>query len=182
MRIGLISDTHIPVASDHLWPQICDAFRGVDLIMHAGDLITTQVINWLEEIAPVIAVQGNGDYRGWERSIAPDDPRLSEAKVLSVDINHGRRLRIGLLHDLQLPDAPPLRTLHGQMRHYFGGPVNVIVRGSTHRAEVLNIKGVLIVNPGSPTFPDHQSTRLGTIGFLEIDASGRVTPQLQQLA
>ncbi len=182
MRIGLISDTHIPVAADHLWPQIYDAFRGVDLIMHAGDLLTTAVIDWLEEVAPVMAVQGNGDYGGWERSIAPNDPRLSEARVLSVDISHGRRLRIGLVHDLQLPDAPPLRTLHGQMRHYFGGPVNVIVRGSTHRAEVLSVKGVLIVNPGSPTFPNHQSARLGTIGFLNVDPSGRVLPELVQLS
>ena len=181
MRIGLISDTHIPVAADHLWPQICTAFRGVDLIMHGGDLMTTVVIDWLEEIAPVMAVQGNGDYRGWERSIAPDDPRLSEAKVLNVDITHGRRVRIGLVHDLQLPDAPPLRTLERQMQHYFGGPVNAIVRGSTHRAEVFSMRGVLIVNPGSSAFPNHQTARLGTIGFLNIEESGRITPELVQL-
>jgi putative phosphoesterase len=181
MRIGLISDTHIPVAMDYLWPQVYEVFRGVDLIMHGGDLLTTEVIDWLEEVAPVMAVQGNGDYKGWERSIPPDDPRLSEAKVLNVDLAHGRKLRIGLLHDLQLPDAPPLRTLEGQMQHYFGGPVNVIVRGSTHRAEVLSIRGVLIVNPGSSAFPNHQSARPGTIGFLNIEESGRITPELVQL-
>jgi putative phosphoesterase len=163
MRIGLISDTHVPVAMDYLWPQVYDAFRGVDLIMHGGDLMVPDVIDWLEEIAPVMAVQGNGDYTGWERSVAPTDPRLSEAKVLAVDLPHGRTLRIGLVHDFQLPEAPPLRTVHEQMRHYFREPVNVIVRGSTHRAEVLTVKGVLIVNPGSPTFPNHQSTRLGTV-------------------
>ena len=37
MRIGLISDTHIPTAGRDLWPQVYDALRGVDLIMHAGD-------------------------------------------------------------------------------------------------------------------------------------------------
>jgi predicted phosphodiesterase len=127
-----------------------------------------------------MAVQGNGDYHGWERSLPPTDPRLSEAKVLKVDTLHGL-VRIGLLHDLQLPDAPPMRTLEGQMRHYFGGPVDVIVRGSTHRAEVFSMRGVLIVCPGSPTFPDHQSVRLGTIGFLDIDESGRITPEIVQL-
>lgn len=181
MRIGLISDTHVPVAMKTLWPQIYEAFRGVDLIMHGGDLMTTDVIDWLEEVAPVMAVQGNGDYRGWERSVAPDDPRLSEAKVLTLDLPDGGKLRIGLVHDFQLPDAPPLRTVEGQMQHYFGGAVNVIVRGSTHRAEVLNVRGVLIVNPGSPTFPNHANTRLGTIGFLDIDEDGRVTPTLVQL-
>jgi putative phosphoesterase len=176
MRIGLISDTHIPVAARALWPQIYDVFHGVDLIMHGGDLMVPEVIDWLEEVAPVMAVQGNGDYTGWERSIAPQDPRLSESKVLAVD-----GLRIGLVHDFQLPEAPPLRTMESQMRHYFGGPVNVIVRGSTHAAEIMTVKGVLIVNPGSPTFPNHRSARLGTVGFMDIEG-GRVKPSIVQLA
>jgi len=190
MRIGLISDTHIPTAAKELWPQVYEAFRGVDLIMHAGDLMVPEVIDWLEEVAPVMAVWGNGDFGGWQRTVPPDDPRLSEAKVLAVDPSRalrrrsgqasGRTVRIGLVHDLQLPEAPPLRTLEGQMEHYFRGPVDVIVRGSTHAAEISELKGVLIVNPGSPTFPNHQTTRLGTIGFLDI-ADGIVTPSIVQL-
>lgn len=178
MRIGLISDTHIPVAMRELWPQVYEAFRGVDLIMHGGDLLITDVIDWLEEIAPVMAVEGNGDYTGWERSVRPTDPRLSESKVLS----HDSGLRIGLVHDFQMPEHPPLRTLEGQMQHFFGGPVDVIVRGSTHRAEITTVKGVMIVCPGSPTFPNHANTRLGTVGFLDIDESGRVTPSILDLA
>ena len=176
MRIGLISDTHIPVAAPRLWPEIIDALRGVDLIMHAGDLMVPEVIDWLEELAPVMAVSGNGDYTGFQRSTPPEDPRLSESKVLVVDGG----LRIGLVHDFQLPEAPPLRTVGGLMSHYFGGPVNVIVRGSTHAAEITTVKGVLIVNPGSPTFPNHQSARLGTLGYLEIEG-GRVRPSIVQL-
>ena len=200
MRIGLISDTHIPTAAKELWPQVYEAFRGVDLIMHAGDLMVPEVIDWLEAVAPVMAVWGNGDFGGWERTVPPDDPRLSEAKVLTVgggNIEPGTRntelnpkfqvpsskpppLRIGLVHDLQMPEHPPLRTLAGQMQHYFGGPVDVIVRGSTHAAEITTVKGVLIVNPGSPTFPNHSNTRLGTIGFLEVE-DGRVEASLLQL-
>lgn len=175
MRIGLISDTHIPTAMKHLWPQVYDAFRGVDLIMHGGDLMVPEVIDWLEEIAPVMAVHGNGDYTGYERSVPPQDPRLSEAKVLAVD-----GLRIGLVHDFQLPEVPPLRTVESQMKHYFRRPVDVIVRGSTHRAEILTVKNVLIVNPGSPTFPNHANTRLGTVGFLDI-ADGTANASLLQL-
>jgi len=181
VRIGLISDTHIPVAAKELWPQVYEAFRGVDLIMHGGDLMVPRVIDWLEEIAPVMAVSGNGDQLGWERTLPPQDPRLAESKVLRIDGEGGRALRIGLVHDFQLPEAPPLRTLDGLMRHHFGGLVNVIVRGSTHAAEIATVKGVLIVNPGSPTFPDHKSARLGTVGFLEI-AGGRVRPSIMQLA
>ena len=181
MRIGLISDTHIPVAMKHLWPQIYEVFRGVDLIMHGGDLMIPDVIDWLEEIAPVMAVQGNGDYRGWERSIAPEDHRLSEAKVLALDLPHGRKLRIGLVHDFRLPEAPPLATVESQMRHYFREPVNVVVRGSTHRAEVTTVKGVLIVNPGSSAFPNHQTARPGTVGFLDVSDDGRVNATILQL-
>ena len=94
MRIGLISDTHIPVAVKHLWPQVYEAFLGVDLIMHGGDLMVTDVLDWLEEIAPVMAVEGNGDYTGFERSVRPTDPRLSEAKVLSLNVEDGP-LRVG---------------------------------------------------------------------------------------
>ena len=176
MRIGLISDTHIPVAAKKLWPQIFEVFDGVDLIMHGGDLMIPDVIDWLEEIAPVMAVEGNGDYTGWERSKAPTDPRLSEAKVLKID-----GLRIGLVHDFQLPEAPPLRTMEGLMQHYFGGPVNLIVRGSTHVAEIVTVKGVQIVNPGSSSFPNHQTARLGTVGFLDIE-EGRVSPSIVDLA
>jgi predicted phosphodiesterase len=68
------------------------------------------------------------------------------------------------------------------MRHHFGGPVDVVVRGSTHRAEITTVKGVLIVNPGSPTFPNHANTRLGTVGFLDIDEEGRVQPSILDLA
>jgi len=70
--------------------------------------------------------------------------------------------------------------MEGQMQHYFGGAVDVIVRGSTHRAEITVVKGVLIVNPGSPTFPNHANTRLGTLGFLDVE-DGRVVASLLQL-
>jgi len=181
MRIGLISDTHIPTAGRNLWPQVYDALRGVDLIMHAGDLHDPVVLDWLEPLAPVLAVSGNGDYSGWQRTVPPSDPRLRESRVLTLDGPDGDSLRIGLVHDLPLPEAPPQRTLEGLMRHFFGGPVNVIVRGSTHAAEITTLKGVLIVNPGSPTFPNHLSLRLGTIGYLDIE-DGLVQPSILQLA
>jgi len=175
VRIGLISDTHIPEAGKDLWPQVYDALQGVDLILHAGDLHIPNVLDWLERLAPVVAVAGNGDYLGWQRSQPPTDPRLKETQLLDID-----GLRIGLVHDFPVPSEPPYWRLERLMDHYFGGPVNVIVRGNTHVAQVITIKGVLIVNPGSPTFPNNQQLRLGTLGFLEIE-NGRVRPSIVQL-
>ncbi len=60
MRIGLISDTHIPESRKELWPQVFSAFRGVDLILHAGDIYELYVIDELSQVAPTYAARGNG--------------------------------------------------------------------------------------------------------------------------
>jgi len=60
-HIGVISDTHIPQFKklpDAIWER----FANVELIIHAGDLSSLSVINELETIAPVVAVQGNVEY------------------------------------------------------------------------------------------------------------------------
>ena len=52
MRIGLISDTHIPEAHPELWPQVFHAFEGVEMILHGGDVHEFWIIDQLEKIAP----------------------------------------------------------------------------------------------------------------------------------
>ena len=61
MRIGLISDTHIPHDAKAIPPQVKEVFRGVDLILHAGDIYLSSVLDELEEIAPVLAARGDDD-------------------------------------------------------------------------------------------------------------------------
>src|SRR3972149_333424 len=118
MRIGLISDTHIPAAGRQLWPQVYDAFRGVDLIMHAGDLYIPAVLDWLAEVAPVVAVSGNGDYVGWKNGKGGVGPRLPATQVLEIG-----GLRIGMVHALGTPESPPYGTWERTLEHFFGGPV-----------------------------------------------------------
>ena len=57
MLIGLISDTHIPDRARIIPQNVIDAFSDVDLILHAGDLTSLDVVEELEKIAPVMAVQ-----------------------------------------------------------------------------------------------------------------------------
>jgi len=59
-------------------------------------------------------------------------------------------------------------------------PVDIVVAGDTHVPEILRLKGVLIVNSGSPVYPRNLERRLGTIGFLEIER-GRVKAWTEQL-
>jgi len=71
MLIGLLSDTHIRVpgyraglgqlCANALPPQIKDAFHGVDLILHAGDIYTLPILDELEHIAPIMAAEGDDD-------------------------------------------------------------------------------------------------------------------------
>jgi putative phosphoesterase len=164
-RIGLIGDTHYPEAGA-LWDEAYDALRGTDLILHAGDLHVVDVLNWLEERCqvPVLAARGNGDDGGGGRPLCAEDPRLKPAHVIEIE-----QVRIGLVHDATLPEWPPHRTLESIMDHEFGARVDVLVHGHTHVQEVEEMRGVLLVNPGSPTFPRNMSRSLGTVAFLEID-------------
>src|SRR5581483_4570207 len=57
-RIGVISDTHIPHFK-RIPEAVWEHFADVEKIIHAGDLSMMSVIDQLETIAPVEAVQGN---------------------------------------------------------------------------------------------------------------------------
>ena len=156
MRIGLISDSHIPNAAKFLPPQVFKAFSGVDLILHAGDIYQLSVLNELEQIAPVYAARGNGDYH------LPDDPRIKESHVLSLQ---GKRL--GLTHSVEFPE-PEWCTLERAMQRDFGGPMDILVGGHTHQTMIEDYQGILIINPGSPTLLDGLYG-LGTVAILELD-------------
>jgi len=141
MLIGLISDTHVPEAGRELWPQVYDAFLGVnpeqpkvDIILHAGDMHDVRVLDWLEDRVgvPVYGCRGNGDDGGGGRTYQPDHPRLKADQVLDIE-----GFRIGLTHDFALPEWPPYRTIDKMMERYFGGPVQIVVHGHTATSQVI---------------------------------------------
>lgn len=126
MRIGLISDTH-----SRLRPRVYDAFDGVDLILHAGDVGPMDIITDLETVAPVHAVMGNTDSPAL-RPRVQDEVRL-ELEGYSVVVVHG--------HLMGSPTAALLRAAYPD--------ADVIVYGHTHRQRVDREDGCLIVNPGA---------------------------------
>jgi len=178
MRIGLVSDTHIPEAGAEIPPQVYEAFRGVDLILHAGDMHIIDVLDWLEDVAPVVAARGNGDYpteSNKNRPGVPDDPRVKEAQILQLE-----DLRVGLIHAFPLPEEILWRTTEELINMHFKGPVDVIVCGDTHMARIDRYPGLLMVNSGSPTLPG-QVSALGTVAFLDIHGTD-VDASILQLA
>ncbi|OAI39446.1 hypothetical protein AYO38_07585 [bacterium SCGC AG-212-C10] len=167
MRIGLITDTHLPSLTrslDELGPQVADVLRGVDLILHAGDVTAPMVLDWCEQFAPVLVAEGNNDLFV--------DPRM--APVQFVDTGG---LRIGMAHELR-PESRPIVELRASA--IGGEDVDILIGGDTHVERLEFRENVLLINSGSPILPHHLSTRLGTLGMLEIDR-GRIHAEIIRL-
>ena len=167
MRIGLITDTHLPSLTrslDELGPEIGDVLRGVDLILHGGDVTAPSVLDWIGQFAPVLVAQGNNDIF--------HDPRMKEYHILEV-----AGWRIGMAHELRPESRPISHLLHSALG---GEQVDILIGGDTHVERLEYRDGVLLINSGSPILPHHLSTRLGTLGILEV-TRGRVHAEILAL-
>ena len=164
-RIGLIADTHIPEARATLWPQVYDAFAGVDCIFHGGDVHDLALLDELEKVAPVYCARGNGEDGSGGRPIQPEDPRVKYVWTVAIE-----SLTVGLTHYIPVEEGPPGLTLERFVARYWPEKTpDVIVSGDSHTELIAEIDGILCVNPGSPTYPHNYNTQYGTIGFLEVD-------------
>jgi|SRR5689334_19106452 uncharacterized protein len=178
MRIGLISDTHIPEACDTLPAPVFEVFRGVDLVMHAGDVYVNRVLDELAMIAPVIAAIGNGDegLDGHRFRLEPDT-RVRIAHLLEIE-----GVRVGLAHALPTPDETSDQVFMNAMRTHFGGPVDVLVMGHSHLEGIVRFGETLVINPGSATLPRNQTDLPGTVAILEITAGREISADIIKLA
>ena len=186
MRIGLISDTHCAGSGWDLPSQVLQAFQGVDLILHCGDLECLGVLDCLETVAPVLAVRGYEDP--FENRTGAGDRLASPTRVVVAE-----GINIGMIHDIQWPGPKIATTSDGSwlvlpeaqgkelLRRKFGQPVDVLLFGDTHHPLILDLDGALLVNPGSPTYPARRKPGfIGTVGFLDIK-NGAVTASLVDL-
>lgn len=123
--VGVISDTH-----GFLKPSVLQAFKQVDFIIHAGDIGHLEIIETLQNIAPVFAVRGNMDCGTWAS-------KFPEAEVVEV----GKNL-IYVLHDLFRLDIEPISV-----------GFRAVISGHSHRPSVEIKRGVLFLNPGSAAQP-----------------------------
>jgi len=119
--IGLISDTHGLVR-----PQALQALEGVDLIIHAGDIGTPEVVDALRRIAPVVAIKGNNDRGSWAKS-------LPDTKLVKISA-----AKLYVIHNLKELDCDPVAR-----------GIQVVISGHSHKPSVVHRDGVLYVNPGS---------------------------------
>jgi putative phosphoesterase len=102
------------------------ALRDCELIIHAGDVGSPDILDSLRQIAPVVAVRGNIDRGAWAK-------QLQETKVVQID-----DICIYVLHILDELDLdPPTAGFHA------------IISGHTHQPKIETKDGVLYFNPGS---------------------------------
>lgn len=122
--IGVISDTHGLVR-----PAVHEALKGVEIILHAGDVGGTEILDELKLIAPVKAVFGNTD--------PPGMPGLTTSIDMEID---GLRIHVSHGNEVGSPTPERLAARYDS---------DVVIYGHSHRQLVTNLGNQLFVNPGA---------------------------------
>lgn len=153
ITVGVVSDTHVPVRARFLPGEVFRGLDGVDLILHAGDILDESVIRELATVAPVRAVAGNCDPWSLRDRLGPQ--KIVEVGGVKIGLTHGH-LGTG-------------RTAAERAASLFvGQEVACVVFGHSHSPYNEVVDGVLLFNPGSPT--DRRHEPLPSYGILTIDS------------
>jgi putative phosphoesterase len=179
-RIGFLADTHCREAGD-LPQSVLDAFAGVDLIVHLGDIGNQGILDRLAAVAPVLATRNpRGDQLDEDGRIA-DRNRVLSLGGVSVGVT------FELVNGLEVKPEPgklplPEGTKVSQVsEESFGRPVDVVAFGGTHMELQETRDGVLLFNPGSPTLPAGRMGQPGTVAILQVSA-GRPSVEIIELS
>ncbi|MBX6768812.1 MAG: metallophosphoesterase family protein [Actinomadura rubrobrunea] len=161
MRVVVLSDTHAPRRWRSCPPRVAEHLRRADVILHAGDVCTADVLDELSAYAPVHAVLGNND--------GPDVAEWGAPERLRLELDG---LRVAMVHD-----SGQAKGRTARMRRWFPD-ADLVVFGHSHIPLDQTGDGVRIFNPGSPT--DRRRQPHGTIGVLDIQdgrlADARIIP------
>lgn len=146
--LTIVSDTH--GSSDHrLEGRTREAVREADLVIHAGDFTTEEVYDAFEAAATeLLAVTGNNDV-----------PALVD-RLPSVRTVDWEATRFLVVHGHEHTETA-LDLLARQEE------ADVVVVGHSHRPELTELSGRVLVNPGS-----HADPRRFRPGHVEVEATG----------
>jgi putative phosphoesterase len=198
MLVGVVADSHVGERMARLPDGTLEALEGVDLILHAGDITEIPVLERLERVAPVAAVQGDHDR---EAGIVLPRLRVVRAAGWRIGLVHGDRRRSLELVAGALSLAlgrPCLLGFHRAMLRRFGS-IDCLVHGHLHLPICRRVDGVLCFSPGAIDLPERRPgleaggpaaraylgfrRRLGetspSVGLMEIDRAGirpRIVP------
>jgi len=157
--VAVLADTHAPRRWRRCPPAVAQHLRGADLILHAGDACTADVLDELAAYAPVRAVRGNND--------GPDVAAWGAPETLQLDLSG---LAVAMLHDSGQAVGRCAR-----LRRRFPA-AQLVVFGHSHIPLDQAADGIRIFNPGSPT--DRRRQPHGTFGILHIDDGRLIEAQI----
>ena len=149
MRVAVLSDTHAPRRWHGCPPAVAAVLEHCELILHAGDVCTAEVLDELARWAPVHAVLGNNDGVDVEDWGAPETLELSVSG-----------LSVAMIHD-----SGPATGRAGRLRARFPD-AGLVIFGHSHIPWDETVAGQRIFNPGSPT--DRRRQPHGTMGLLDV--------------
>lgn len=148
----IVSDTH-----GLLRPGVIELARESELVVHAGDVGSRDVLDGLRDVAEVVAVRGNVDHGAW----ASELPRHARVQ------RHGKTLHV--VHQREHLDVDPV--IDG---------IDVVISGHSHRPAIRRDGGVLYLNPGSAG-----PRRFGlpvTVAVLELAGMGTPEARIVELS
>lgn len=149
MKIGVISDTHIPVRARGLPAAVFEVFDGVDVILHAGDFLELTVLEELQAFAPTHGVLGNMDE--WS---------LRDAVPEKVVLELGG-MKVGMIHD-----SGPSAGRRKRIKRAFPG-TRVVVFGHSHQPLIDDDGDLLMLNSGSACDP--RRAKVPTVALLTLE-------------
>ena len=158
MRIGVLPDTHLPgriTSLDGLGPEAAEALANVDLILHAGDVVHSSVLDWCQRLAPTLCSAGGHDHF--------EDDRCAPVQV----VEHAG-WRLGMVHDVEAVPPHVCSVAELQQTTYGRDGLDILVAGDSHFERLLYRDGALLLDPGSPVLPHHLETRLGSVAIVEL--------------
>jgi len=138
ITVGVVADTHLSAraaARAGLPAPLVEGLRGVDLILHAGDVTSLEALALFEALAPVRAVYGNNE----DAALHVRLPRIRYFRF--------GRFTAGLMHGHDVERM----TARQAAEHTLSGRVDVAIFGHSHRPVCEWREGTLFFNPGSPT-------------------------------
>ncbi len=155
MRVLVLADTHLrPGGRRRLPDEVYEELAHADAVLHAGDIMTADLVHELSGFAPVYAVLGNND----DAALAA---MLPEARI---DVVGG--VRVGMIHD-----SGPTRGRPARLRRRFPD-CELVVYGHSHVPyDGMGLDGQRLFNPGSPT--ERRAQPHHTYGLLDL-ADGEI--------
>ena len=161
IHVVALSDTHSPRHWKRCPPAVAEHLGRADVILHAGDVCTADVLEFLETFAPVRAVFGNNDR--------PEVAEWGAPVTCEFQLNG---LPVAMIHDSGPAGGRPARM------HRRFPDAQLIVFGHSHIPLDVTADGVRIFNPGSPT--DRRRQPYGTLGLIDVEdgrvADARIVP------